>query len=364
MNARRWIRLAAAWGLTALLLSAYVHLAYAVESSFWRTLGRQLFSAALFIPLSGFAISAHEALDRSGRGRATRLAGLLAIGLGFAAAYTAGFALLRDRWELRVFLESVIVGGLVLAIARWIRDRRELAERQRQALELERDLERARLSALESQVQPHFLFNTLHAIGITCASDAPRARQMIDRLAAILRGSLDRKLGSLVTLEDELGRVEAYVSLMKLRFEEDLEVGIEIVDEPEPEGSLRTCLVPSYGIQTLVENAMKHAVESQIGVGRIWVRARREQRALWIEVEDNGPGFDFDGKDEDRPAGTASENAGLRLGLVNLQSRLTSQFSGAAALEVTKGAAGGALVRIRLPTQRGTEVDASVGDEA
>lgn len=148
-------------------------------------------------------------------------------------------------------------------------------------------LAEARLHSLESRIHPHFLFNTLNAIGSLIAVDAERAERTIERLSALLRASLDTATQPLIPLWQELAIVESYLDIQKVRFGMTLRSSMTVPAE------LRERKVPPYSVQTLVENAVKHGIASSDDGGEILVVASVAENRLRVEVRDSGPGFDL-----------------------------------------------------------------------
>jgi LytS/YehU family sensor histidine kinase len=187
---------------------------------------------------------------------------------------------------------------------------KEIAEERSRKLAAE-----ARLHSLESRIQPHFLFNTLNSISSLIAVDPGRAEQIVGRLAALLRASLDTSNRSLIPLREELAMVESYVEIERARFGDKLHSSINVP------AALQNAEVPPMSVQTLVENAVKHGVTPQTGPGEVKVIAFGENGKLRVEVHDSGPGF-----------GLAVVPAGH--GLDNLVERLEALFGDKARLNV------------------------------
>jgi LytS/YehU family sensor histidine kinase len=173
----------------------------------------------------------------------------------------------------------------------------------------------ARLASLESRIQPHFLFNTLNSISALIPVDPQSAEQMVEQLARLLRSSLDNSRQSLVPLEKELRLVHDYLEIEKERFGAKLKTSIDVPLQ------LQTAAVPPFGLQSLVENAIKHGIGAQRNGGALAITARTDGQNLHLEVRDNGPGFDLTAV----PSGH---------GLDNLVGRLTSLFGDKAHLNV------------------------------
>jgi len=195
---------------------------------------------------------------------------------------------------------------------------------------LERSLDISRMEALRAQINPHFLFNTLNSIASLVESSSNReAYKVIELLAALLRNGLDFSRDSLVTLEKELSFLSAYVEIEKIRYGDRLEV---ITDVPA------NCLqrqIPSFSLQPLVENAIKHAVAqtSKRVTVRIQVRCRGQE--LQIAVVDDGPGL--------------HSPVELGVGLSNMLDRLRYLFGKGASLQIGNNKVGGASVTMIIP---------------
>jgi signal transduction histidine kinase len=143
----------------------------------------------------------------------------------------------------------------------------------------------ARLASLESRVRPHFLFNALNSAIALIPEDSPRAEQVLERLAALLRFSLDKQEARLVPLREELRVVVDYLEIERVRFGERLRYAIDVAAELEAHP------VPAFALQTLVENSVKYAIAPRAAGGEIRVVASREGGQLRLAVEDDGPGF-------------------------------------------------------------------------
>jgi len=193
----------------------------------------------------------------------------------------------------------------------------------------ERESTEARLASLESRVRPHFLFNSLNSAIALIPEDPRRAEDVLERLSALLRYSLESH-ARLVPLREELRVVEDYLEIERARFGERLAFEIDVPDE------LRALAVPAFAVQTLVENSVKYAVSPRATGARITVRARRDHRRLILHVIDDGPGF---------PETIWVPHHGLD----SLRARLAALYGDAAALVAPAPAEGGAAVRIEVP---------------
>lgn len=144
------------------------------------------------------------------------------------------------------------------------------------------------MHALQLQLQPHFLFNTLHAIGVLNQEDPARATRMIASLGDLLRGSLDNRTAKEIPLEQELVLLGHYLDIESVRFSDRLAVEIDVPAQ------LRSCLVPTFSLQPLVENAVRHGVTRKPGAGRLRIAAAASNGSLRLSVWNDGPAIDFD----------------------------------------------------------------------
>ena len=187
----------------------------------------------------------------------------------------------------------------------------------------------ARLASLESRVRPHFLFNSLNSAIALIPEDPARAEQVLERLAALLRFSLDAQQTRLVSLGEELRVVVDYLEIERVRFGDRLRYTVDVAPELEAQK------VPAFALQTLVENSVKFAIATRAGGGEIRVAARRDGGRLHVAVEDDGPGF------------TAPLPAGH--GLDTLRARLEVLYGNAASLAAPAPSATGARVAVEVP---------------
>lgn len=208
-------------------------------------------------------------------------------------------------------------------------------ERERAAEELARGLTEARLQALKMQLQPHFLFNTLHAISALIPAEAKPARRMLARLGDLLRIALEHEETQEVTLREELAFLEPYLEIEEARLGDRLTVVMEIAPET------LDARVPHLILQPLVENAIRHGIAPRIEPGRVEISATRaaDDRYLQMEVRDDGRGVDRDDQARTRRG----------VGLANIQSRLEQLYDGEHRFEFDNHPQKGVIVRITLP---------------
>jgi LytS/YehU family sensor histidine kinase len=210
---------------------------------------------------------------------------------------------------------------------------RESQHQRVAAAQLQARLAEARLQALQSQLHPHFLFNTLHTISALMHRDTEAADAMLARLSDLLRLSLDRTGGQHVTVKEEIDFIQKYLEIERTRFGDRLEVRVNV--DPDT----LDAAVPNLLLQPLVENAIRHGIAQKVGGGLLDVRVAREGDALCLTVRDTGPGL---------PAATLSAlNTGV--GLTNTRSRLEELFPGRHRFEFHEPADGGLAVEIVIP---------------
>jgi len=212
---------------------------------------------------------------------------------------------------------------------------RNFRSRDQRALQLEAQLAKAHLEALRSQLQPHFLFNTLHSISALMLKDVHSADKMMTRLSDLLRMSLENGPRSITTLEREIEFVNGYLEIEKVRFGERLNVDMDI--RPE----VLDAQVPHLLLQPLVENAVRHGIAKITSPGRIRIAARPDGRSLWLQVSDNGPGFD----DASWPA------TGTHVGLKATRARLRTLYGDEQRLDVRRIIGDGVEVSVRIPLE-------------
>jgi len=261
--------------------------------------------------------------------------------LGYIAGTFIGDAYLgRSTWELFTispqrfwgfWLSTVL---LALGFTVYFNERGKAEELQRQATE-------ARLKLLETQLEPHMLFNTLANLRVLIQTDPPRAVAMLDRLGdylrATLRGSRTDAAAGTHTLADEFARLNDYLELMAVRMGPRLHHTFDVPDEMLPHP------VPPLLLQPLVENAIRHGLEPQVEGGQITVHARRDGPHLLIEVTDTGVGMEP----------TALADAGGGFGLAQVRERVASLGSGKSTgqVQVLSKPGEGTTVRLKLPLQ-------------
>ena len=345
------------WWLKVLLAAAFwtlLGLAFASQFYFssaqfgnpvsWRwAVGYSLADWYVFAVLSVPAIwlARHFPFERPRRLRATIVHVLASLGFSFAfmavrsaiatwqssnASFAQSFEfLLLKTWHLNLLYYWVIVGvSLAFDYARKFR------ERELRAAELEKRLTEARLQALQMQLNPHFLFNTLHAISSLMHRDVEAAERMLVQLSDLLRRALESTDTQEVPLREELDFLSRYAEIEQARFGERLKIEMNIAPDA------LDALVPNLVLQPLLENAIRHGIEPHARAGRVQVIAKRDGESLHLEVRDNGGGI---------VNGKVAEGVGLS----NTRARLKQLYFERHDFELGNIGNGGVSVRIRLP---------------
>ena len=242
----------------------------------------------------------------------------------------AHVALQRSLLETAWFRVLCVLAAAVLAFTV-----HRLRIRRLAALEaLRTAVVESKLSTLQAQLQPHFLFNALNSLLPLVGSDPARARRMILRIGDLLRSGLS-ETSQLVTLEKELAVLEEYLAIERMRFRDRIRIEIEA------DWRARSADIPSFMLQPLVENAIKHAADPRTGRVRIDILAAVEGETLSLRVRDDGPGF---------PREPAAPLSGI--GLKNIRRRLETLYPGKHLFRARNLEGGGAEVLIEIPLSR------------
>ena len=285
MRLRPWLYGGAAWLALAAItaIQNYVTRPFDLWTAIWREL---LMFGAWAVLTPAIVVFAQRTPSRL-----LHIPGVIACSLAHNALLVAARYAIEDRalppfteqlWALvgRSFiLDVVFYLGIVVVVeaVRWWN-----AFRARDA-----DLARARLDALASQLQPHFLFNALHAASSLIDTDPPAARKTLVRLSDLLRATLDVKQHT-VPLSEELALLELYLDIQRIRFHDRLTVTIDV----SPDAAL--VRVPPLLLQPLVENAIRHGIAAKPDAGTITISARRDRERVRITVADDGVGLSPD----------------------------------------------------------------------
>jgi hypothetical protein len=322
------------------IISLYIESLDEVFFLYIRSIRQNLISGLMLL----FAIACVEAFAaaRNLSSRAALTTGLIVAGVTAALSVPArlwvyGTPLARVPEE-PAYLASIwllwwAIGGLAYWLFHAIRqdqaERDQLADAEYVGQTLQAQMVEARLSALQAQIEPHFLFNTLANVKRLYETVPHRGREMLSSLISYLRAALPtmRSSGSTVARELELAR--SFLTILKMRMGERLDFSIR------SDAALDGAQLPPMVLPTLVENAIKHGLSPLPEGGRIDIAVRRDGDDLLIDVRDNGAGF--------------SSTAGSGVGLANTRSRLAALFGSRAALSLSAAAPRGVLASLRLP---------------
>lgn len=248
----------------------------------------------------------------------------------------------RNRWAEAGVVAYWLIVGLGLALRSYTEHRdqeRRAADLELQTARLEGELSTARLASLESQLQPHFLFNALHSVGgLVRGGRHEEALSTLSALGELLRASLRHGEGGDVPLAEELDLVEAYLDVERIRLGDRLDV------ELDAEPGVLDAPLPALLLLPLVENAIKHGIAPRPEGGRLCVRAASADGTLILSVQDDGPGFP-----EAVLAGGAVTSGDGGIGLTNTRSRVEALY-GPDAIRLENLDGGGARVTLHLST--------------
>ena len=225
---------------------------------------------------------------------------------------------------------GVIVYTCVAVLAHAMRYLSEARERELQLARVSEQLAGARFAALQAQLNPHFLFNTLNTIAVRARDgDGAGTVRMVEQLSDLLRVTLTRHRSSEVTLEEELDLVRQYVAIEEARFPDRLRVIVDV------EPSLLQATVPGFALQHLVENAIRHGIARRSGAGTVRVNAQRDGEALVMTVTDDGAGS----REMVMPPGH---------GIENTRERLRALYGDRASLTIDSSTSG-TMATLRVP---------------
>ncbi len=233
----------------------------------------------------------------------------------------------NNAWVmLAIYISTLSCLGIPLKI--WNNIRLEQKLRDREVLVVQ-----ARLKALSSQINPHFLFNTLNSVASAIRTDPEVARGLIRKLSSILR-KLTQEQESFIPLREELEFIDSYLDIESVRFGSG-----KLVVQKEVERDALETFVPSMIVQPLVENAVKHGISKRLEGGRIIIRAHSDNDRTIIEIEDNGTGLPQESQEE----------PGLGIGLTNVNERLQVIYGEKCQLRLTRIPGRGTLARLEIP---------------
>ena len=223
----------------------------------------------------------------------------------------------------------------VLGVRYILRNYQKYRERELRASALEARLAQSQLQVLKMQLHPHFLFNTLNTISVLMTEDREAANRTLVRLSDLLRMTLDSVGVQEASLKQELDFLQGYLDIERTRFHDRLAVRLEI------EPAAWDAQVPTFLLQPLVENAIRHGISPHARPGLVRISARREGDTLLLEVRDNGGGLTENGR----------EARGM--GIANTRARLEQLYGPAHRFEIGNAPEGGAQVTVALPFRPG-----------
>src|SRR5499426_94102 len=361
MGRTRWILIPCAWTIVGLLFTvqeiavAEVHgghvrwvLGGVIELVYWNVwaaLTPLVIALAKRCPLTGPRFVPHTAIPT--------IASFLMAPLASVTEYFLSRGLLGLLFRitdpgaprpLPTFTGSVVSMSLTGLITYWlvvglyqsIHFYQAAMERQTRAAQLETQLSHAELENLKSQLHPHFLFNSLHTIGVLMQENVDAASHLLVYLGDLLRMALERRENE-ITLQSELEFVGKYLEIEQTRFHDRLKVHLDVPPD------LLAVYVPSLALQPLVENAIKHGISVDSAASRLEIAAQRHNGRVWLCVRDDGPG----------PAPGSRLRFGV--GLTNVQSRLKQLYGDESSLELTGDNGRGCEAIITIPLRSSHE---------
>lgn len=361
-----WVVSFGVWSLVALAAGLTIYRLYRTTGSpmaLTSALGIQFCQILTYGPLSPFAFAFAKRFPIRRNNWMMRSLQYLAGGLIFTAVHAAlqsvtpfGFwdpkyhewrSVVWDshthafgvQWSVlpELFLTSLFndISGAFIPIAlvaHVVSYNRTLKERELQAAQLEGQLAKSRLQALKSQLQPHFLFNTMHSISALMLTDIRAADRMMSRLGDLLRMSLESAETQITSLSQEIEFLNCYLEIEKVRFGEKLRVSFDLSPET------LDAVVPHLLLQPLVDNAVKHGIARLPDGGEIRIVAKTQAKQLQIEIVDNGPGVS-------NKRAAPSSGLGLRI----TRERLESLYGQDQRLELFNLPSGGTTARVSIP---------------
>ncbi len=264
---------------------------------------------------------------------------LVVLGFGIVSGKVPGAgALIRNSamWAGLRFHIALLVYGAILGITQALRYYQQTRARELHMARLEGQLARARLQALNAQIRPHFLFNTMHTIGQLWRSGrSDDADAVLDHLGSLFHKVQSSTSQLEVPLADELELVREYLAIEEARFRDRLRTTVQA------DADALECNVPPLILQPLVENAVRHGVSAVSTSGTVEVRAALQNGTLQLTVRDDGPGIS-----------AAAKQPGSGTGLRNTRERLEQLYGAGGRLRIAEAARGGTIVTVEIPLSR------------
>lgn len=354
LNARSWgigLLIWLAIGTTAALHQAAASAAHGELRHEWLWAVAQVPRSLFWVPLTPLIFAASTqpySRDRIARTVLVHL-GLMFVAIVLVEAAYAQLALFllpptgvvaaqgRSRLVLTAIYVAARLGSgiitytAVVCVAFALTAQRRLREREVRSAQIEADLSRAQVQAIKMQVQPHFLFNALHAINVLITEDPAVATRMVTLLGDLLRHTLSRATVAEVSLREEIDLLSLYLAIEQVRFQDRLTIAFDVPPD------MMQAQLPELVLQPLAENAIKHGIGSSTGCVKVCIRARRDVDMLVVEVVDTGIG----------PADNAPPRE--RVGLSTVRTRLEHLYGNGQSLTVERAQGGGCAARITLP---------------
>jgi two-component system, LytTR family, sensor kinase len=344
-HARSWLIIGVVWAVVAGVSTLFTEISLVLEGhhdlDLWpRFLLREVATWAFWVSLTPVLLRLVRRLPLIGpRWRRT-----VGIHIGIGLALTVVFNLLR-------FGENLVIGwltqGSAVMFMAWSLQRTAMqffiylsviavgsaVDQEQRTAHVESLLLSAKLSALRAQLQPHFLFNTLHTIAMLVRErDTDEALRVVLDLSELLRRVVDDTDTEHIPLERELSFLERYVGIERARFDDAIAMTIDV------DTNARDAAIPPLLLQPLVENALRHGMSSADGRGSVRVSARRQANRVTIDIVDDGPGYD---------SGRADAATGV--GLRNTRERLAELYPNDHQFEIAPLVERGTRVRLVLP---------------
>ena len=350
----RWLIIVGSWAAYFVLMTAQTYFAYAREGrpipllNILAPAGMYCLSWLLLTPLV-LRLAEHFPLDRTHwrRSFTIHLIASLVIAISQRAFtdITVSWIRMGAEWAfaynkvlaslIGYFDYGVLVYWIIVLLHQGVQYYKTIQEQKLQSSRLETRLAEARLEALRNQLHPHFLFNTLNSISALIHVSPRAADTMIARLGDFLRITLDNSGARFAPLATELQALRSYFDIERVRFAD--RVSLETDIEP---ASL-SALVPCFVWQPLLENAIKHGIETSGGAGRITVKARSRNGSLVFQIQDTGPGLPENG------SGAHGEHDGI--GLSRTRAILEHLYGTGQYLEIRNVPGGGVLASLTIP---------------
>lgn len=325
------------WAVAALLL----HQAVPGAQSFGRLLVLTE-SVGLTMTLSILLLRSTSALWRLRPVVRGLLLAMVALAAGFIAGHAIALLLLGEPMQLVGIgadgLVPIVVATLVAGLTlHYFATREQLSSEAAARSEAQRLATEAQLRLLHTQLEPHMLFNTLANLRSLVSEDPPAAERMIDQLITYLRGSLAASRAPWTTLGAEFAQLRAYLEIMSTRLGPRISFRLDLPPQ------LASVAIAPMLLQPLVENAIKHGVEPQVGPGAIDIAVRDSGNCIEISVSDSGPGLPTQGVDPDPERGRGS------YGLQHVRERLQALYGEDGSLTLVAGDPKGVTAIVRFP---------------